>query len=77
MSPLDNAQFNSAPDLMQIAQQARQNPRAFEEQFARANPQAYQYALQIRDSANPQALIMQMVQARGINPNILRVLGIH
>lgn len=80
--------FNSVPmmpvgqnmmsgDLSQLVQQARQNPQAFEEQIRRTNPQAYQQALQIRNSANPQAIIMQMAQARGINPNILRMLGIN
>ena len=80
--------FNSVPmmpvgpngisgDLSQLIQQARQNPQAFEEQIKRNNPQAYQQAMQIRNSANPQAIVMQMAQARGINPNILRMLGIN
>lgn len=79
MSPLDNAPFNSAqaqPDFTQLINQARQNPRAFEEHIARTNPQAYQRAMQIRNGANPQAVVMQMAQARGVNPNVLRMLGI-
>ncbi len=75
---LDNATFNTAPinaspvlNLQQAYAQARQNPAAFEEQFKRTNPQAYQLALQIRNSGNPQAAIMQMLQARGINPSML------
>lgn len=75
---LDNATFNTAPmnaspvlSLQQAYAQARQNPAAFEEQFKRTNPQAYQLALQIRNSGNPQAAIMQMLQARGINPSML------
>lgn len=77
--------FNSVPftpvgqsnDLTQIVQQARQNPQAFEEQIKRTNPAAYQQAMQIRNSANPQAIVKQMAQARGINPNILRMFGIN
>lgn len=79
MSPLDNAPFNSVPaqpDLTQLINQARQNPRAFEEHIARNNPEAYQRAMQIRNSPNPQAIVMQMAQARGINPNVLKMLGI-
>lgn len=79
-NPMDNANFhnveNVQPDIQTLIQQARQNPQAFEEQFKRQNPQAYQQALQIRNSPNPQALIRQMAQAKGINPNILRMLGL-
>jgi hypothetical protein len=54
-----------------------QNPRAFEEQIRRNNPQVYQRAMQIRNSvANPQQAVMQMAQQRGFNPNILRMLDI-
>jgi hypothetical protein len=67
----------SSNNLMDIIQRARQNPRAFEEQVRQMNPQAYQQAMQIRNSANPQALIMQMAKSRGINPGILQMLGIH
>ena len=80
---MDSTPFNSAPscgentcDVVQQLQQIRQNPRAFEEHLKRTNPQAYQQALQIRNSANPQAIIMQMAQQRGINPNLLRTLGL-
>lgn len=84
-NPMDAFQFNQATctmapnipcDLMSMVQQARQNPRAFEEQFKRTNPQAYQQAMQIRQSGNPRAYIMQMLQARGINPGILQMLGL-
>lgn len=77
--------FNSVPftpvgqgsgDLTQVVQQAKQNPQAFEEHIKRTNPAAYQMAMQIRNSANPQAMVMQMAQSRGINPNILAMLGI-
>ena len=59
-----------------VLKQARQNPRAFEEHVKRTNPQAYQRALQLRNVANPQQLVMQMMQQRGINPNVLRMLDI-
>lgn len=79
-SPMDNAVFhiveNAQPDLQILLQQARQNPQAFEEHLKRTNPQAYQQAMQIRNSPNPQAVIKQMAQAKGINPNILKMLGI-
>lgn len=80
---LDRVTFNemrqnssSVNNLQQMLFQARQNPAAFEEQFKKANPQAYQQALQIRNSGNPQAAIIQMLQARGINPNMLSMLGL-
>lgn len=80
---MDNAPFsaqalpvNNVQMLQQMLAQARQNPAAFEEQLRRTNPQAYQQALQIRNSGNPQYAIMQMLQARGINPNILQMLGL-
>lgn len=75
---MNNAQLmteaNSQPNMMQIAQQAMQNPTAFEEQFRRMNPQAYQQALQIRNAPNAQSIVMQMVRDRGINPNIFKIL---
>lgn len=77
---MDNTPFNnSIPNqynLEMIIQQIKQNPQAFEEQVRRNNPQAYQMALQIRNSPNPQSMIMQMMQARGFNPNILNMLGL-
>lgn len=80
---MDNTPFQSAPhcdnntcDIFQQVQQIRQNPQAFEEHIKRTNPRAYQQALQIRNSANPQAIIMNMARQKGVNPNILRMLGI-
>lgn len=80
-SPFNNVPFTPVPqiapnDLTQFVQQIRQNPQAFEEHIKRTNPAAYQQAMQIRNSANPQAIIMQMAQAKGINPSILQMLGI-
>lgn len=79
---MDNTPFSSAPhnapttDLSTLINQARQNPKAFEDYVRQNNPQAYQQALQIRNSANPQAIIMQMAKQKNINPNVLRMLGI-
>lgn len=79
---MDNTPFSSAPhnvptqDLNTLIQQAKQNPKAFEDYVRQNNPQAYQQALQIRNSANPQAMIMQMAKQKNVNPNILRMLGI-
>lgn len=78
---MDRSQFNMIPqvapqNMEQLIQQIRQNPGAFEEQIRINNPQAYQMALQIRNSQNPQAIIMQMMQQKGFNPNILNMLGL-
>ena len=63
------------PNLADVLNQAKQNPKAFEDHIRRTNPQAYQRAMQIRNSvANPQQVVMQMAQQRGINPNVLRML---
>ena len=78
---MDTTPFNgnmpNSQNMEAFINQIRQNPQAFEEQIRRTNPQAYQMALQIRNSPNPQAMIMQMMQSRGFNPNIMRMLGIH
>lgn len=77
MSLMDNVPFQTAPqNFEQLVQRIRQNPAAFEEQIKKNNPQAYQMALNIRNSQNPQAIIMQMVQQKGLNPNILNMFGL-
>ena len=77
MSLMDRAPYNSAPqNVEQLIDRIRQNPSAFEEQLKQTNPQAYQMALNIRNSPNPQAVIMQMVQQRGLNPNLLSKFGL-
>lgn len=80
---MDSSSYNLAQpcpgngcDIVQQFNNIRQNPRAFEEHLKRTNPQAYQQAMQIRNSANPQAIIMNMAQQRGLNPNILKMLGL-
>ena len=72
----NNFQNNIPFELQNIVNQAKQNPKAFEEHIKRTNPQAYQQALNIMNMQNPQAAILQMMQAKGINPAILGMLGI-
>jgi hypothetical protein len=63
-------------DQRATLQQVLQNPKAFEENLRRTNPQAYQRAMQIRNSGNPRAAIIEMAKAQGLNPNILKMFGI-
>ena len=80
---MDNTPFNNVPfngttpqTIETLIQQIKQNPAAFEEQMRRGNPQAYNMALQIRNSPNPRAAILQLMQAKGFNPSILNMLGL-
>ena len=80
---MDNTPFQNAPnynennyDINQQIQQIKQNPQAFEEYVKRTNPQGYEQAVRIRDSANPRAITMNLARQKGINPNILRMLGL-
>ena len=79
---MDNVPFSSAPhsnspqNIQTLIQQARQNPKAFEDYVRQNNPQAYQQALQIRNNPNARNLVMQMAKLRGINPAVLQMLGI-
>lgn len=80
-NPMDNIPFKNAVqptqnDIMTVIQKAQQNPALFEEQIRQTNPQAYQQACQIRNSANPREAILQLAQSRGMNPNILKMFGI-
>lgn len=80
-SPMDAVMMQQVPyaqpmDMNTLIQQARQNPQMFENYIKQMNPQGYQQALQIRNSANPQAMIRQMAQMRGVNPSIFQMLGI-
>jgi hypothetical protein len=63
-------------DLRNLIQNARQNPQWLEQEVKRINPQGYQQALQIKNSANPIQVIMQMAQANRVHPSILQMLGI-
>ena len=83
MDPMSNVPFNNVNivsnngnNLQNLINHARQNPRGFEEMMRNNYPQAYQQALNIRNGSNPQQVIMQMLQQRGINPGILQMLGI-
>ena len=72
-NPFNNVTFspvsqNSSNNFMQLLQQARQNPQAFNDFVRQNNPQAYQQAMQIMQSGNPQQVIIQMLQSRGLNP---------
>jgi predicted Zn-dependent peptidase len=80
-NPMDRFQFQQtpaqSPNILNAYNQARQNPRAFEDQIRKTNPQAYQRALQLRNSvANPQEVVLQMLQQRGINPNIINMINL-
>jgi hypothetical protein len=79
-NPMDAMNMYSAnpavPSMEELIQRARQNPKGFEDYIRNTNPQAYQRAMEIRNSPNPQAIIRQMMQSRNVNPNILRMLGI-
>ncbi len=65
-----------APSFETLIQQAKQNPAIAEDYLKKNNPQAYQVMLQLRNSPNPRAAVMQMVQQGVIKPNILNMLGI-
>lgn len=67
---------NITCDLRNLIQNARQNPQWLEQEVKRINPQGYQQALQIKNSANPIQVIMQMAQANRVHPSILQMLGI-
>ena len=58
--------------LPQMYQNAMQNPQAFQHYVMKNMPQAYQKALQIMQSGNPQAVVMQMLQSNGLNINNFR-----
>lgn len=83
---MDRVQFtssvphNNAPpneDIFDVIKRAQQDPLGFEEMVKKVNPEGYQQALRIRDSANPKAIIMEMAKQRGANPNIIRMLDLH
>lgn len=75
-NPMDAVSMQSVDGFENLVQQAKSNPKGFEDYIKRTNPQAYQQAIQIRNSQNPKAIIMQMMQAKGINPGVLNMLGL-
>lgn len=75
---MDNTNFTAAPvnSLYDSFQQARRNPKAFEEHLMRTNPQAYQQAMMLRQMGSPQEVIMRMLQQRGVDPSVLRMFNL-
>ena len=77
-----NATFvgNAGPmagnNLGNILQMARQNPQGFADFVRQTNPQAYQQAMQIRNMANPQAIVRNLANSHGLAPNVLRMFGL-
>lgn len=56
----------------QVFKEARRNPQAFEEYVRQTNPEAYNRAMQLRNASNnPQALVMQMAQMKGIDMSLI------
>lgn len=72
----DSRQIGSVDAFQTMLQQVSQNPKAFEEQLRMSNPQAYQRAMQIRNSSNPRAMLIELAKSRGVNPNILKMFGL-
>lgn len=77
---MDSIEYVGAPasgqNLGNIVQMARQNPQGFVEFVRQTNPQAYQQAMQVRNMANPQAVVREMARSRGLAPNILQMFGL-
>ena len=82
---MDNSSYNVVnpsnsgipSDFRNVFQNAMQNPSQFESMFKNSNPQAYDMAMQLRNSSNPRDAIIRMAQAKGINPAMLmQMLGI-
>lgn len=85
-NPMDNVRFYSsvpqsaAPaneSIFDIIKRAQEDPLGFEEMVKRMNPEGYQRAVQIRNCANPKAMVIEMARAQGVDPNILGMLGLH
>lgn len=66
---------NGSQDFMQAFQRAMLDPRQFTQQMSQSNPLAYQQALQIANSQNPKAAIIQLAQQKGVPSNIIQMLG--
>ena len=75
-NPMNLARMQSEGTFEDILQRARSNPQGFEDYMKRTNPQAYQMALEIRNTQNPKSIIRQMIQSKGINPGVLNMLGL-
>lgn len=85
-NPMDRMQFNQVQINNPVVQNntsiqkqyadAMRNPRAFNDYVARTNPQAYQKAMQIARSVNPQQVVIQMLQERGLVPGMFNLPGL-
>lgn len=78
-NPMDKVPFSNVPqpdDMMNAIQNAQRDPIGFEAQIKQRNPEAYELACKIRNSANPRQAMIQLAQERGVNPNVLRMFGI-
>lgn len=58
------------PNFEQMLQQALANPN-FVNSVQQSNPQAYQMAMQMRNTMDPRTAIMQAARSKGIDPTIL------
>lgn len=76
-NPMDKAMYKSAGNAPMMQQQsdiasmykmAMQNPKAFEENLRRTNPQAYERAVALAKTKSPKDIVMQVLKERGINP---------
>lgn len=59
--------------IQQAYQRAMQNPKAFADFMRTNNPDAYQRALQVMQSGNPQQMVMQMLQSRGLSASMFNL----
>lgn len=82
---MDTVQFspsiphNNAPaneNIFDVIKRAQSDPLGFEEMVKQRNPEGYRRAVNIRNSANPKAIVMEMARAQGVDPNILSMLGL-
>lgn len=73
-NPMDKAMYTAVntteqpSNIASMYKMAMQNPKAFEEQFRRNNPQAYEQAMLLAKTKNPKDIVMQVLNKRGINP---------
>lgn len=75
--PYNSSQpVNNTYNIIQQFNNIRQNPQAFEENLKRTNPQAYQMAMQIKNSPNPKQIIVNLARQRGLDPSIFHMLGL-
>ena len=74
-SPVNVVNINNNQDIVQQFRMAMSNPKQFTDYFAKNNPQAYQYAMQLANNSNPRQLVLQMLKARGLNPGMFNLPG--